>query len=98
MIELECRKVKFYSSHDEAAFFTWAQAIPAVNNVVGQDSSIIIKIKTKRISDTSLRELLALFRRYNIPMDQLAKFRDTRNESWFASPVAYWYKSVFGDT
>ncbi len=98
MIELKCQKVEFYSSHDEAAFFTWVQAIPAVSDVIGQGSSIIIKIKTKRISDISIRELLALFQRYSILMGQLAQFRDARNESWFASPVAYWYKSVFGDT
>jgi hypothetical protein len=98
MIELECQKVKFYSSLDETSFFSWANAIPAVTDVIGRGSSIIIRIRTKRISDNSLRELLALFHRYDILMEQLAQFRRARNESWFASPVAYWYKSVFSDT
>ncbi|HEX8177218.1 MAG TPA: hypothetical protein VF543_19170 [Pyrinomonadaceae bacterium] len=98
MVEIECRKVKFYSLQDEASFFSWAQSITAVSNIIGQGSSIIIRIKTKRISDNSLRKLLALFQRYNIPMADLAQFRNTHNELWFASPVAYWYKSVFGDT
>ncbi len=66
MIELECRKVKFYSPQDEAYFFAWAQGIPAVNSIVGRGWSIIIQVKTKRISDKSLRELIALFRRYNV--------------------------------
>lgn len=96
MIELDCPKVRFGSHLDEASFFVWAQGIPAIHAVVGRGHSIIIQIKTKRISDTSLRELLALFHRYHVPMAQLAQFLNACNESWFKSPIAYWYKSVFG--
>ncbi|MCP9494566.1 MAG: hypothetical protein MSG64_08935 [Pyrinomonadaceae bacterium MAG19_C2-C3] len=96
MIELECEKVLFHSPQDEAAFFAWSQAIPAVTSVVGRGSSIILTVKSKRVADTSLRELLALFRRYRISMPQLAQFRNANNEAWFASPEKYWFKSVFG--
>ena len=95
MIELECRKIKFYSRKDEASFFAWAQGISAVDSVIGRGESIIIRVKTKRISDKSLRELLALFHRYRVSMAQLSQFRNARNELWFASPIAYWHKSVF---
>jgi len=81
MIELECKKVVFYSPQDESAFFAWIKAIPAVTNVTGQGMSIILTVKSKRISDTSLRELLSLFRRYRISMRQLAQFRTARNEA-----------------
>jgi hypothetical protein len=33
MVELECKNVVFYSAQDEAAFFTWARAIPPVAGV-----------------------------------------------------------------
>ena len=96
MVELECKDVAFYSPQDESAFFAWAQAIPAVVSVAGRGRGIILAVKSGRIPDASLRELLALFRRYRVPMRQLARFRNSRNESWFASPDAFWFKSVFG--
>ncbi len=48
------------------------------------------------MSNESLRELIALFERYRIPMGQLAQFKTSRNESWFADPRAFWYRPVFG--
>jgi len=96
MVELECENVVFYSQRDEAAFFAWAQAIPAVVGVTGRGRSIILAVKSKRVADASLRELLGLFRRYRIPMRQLAQFRRLNNEEWFARPDAFWFKSVFG--
>ena len=94
MIELECRKVEFFSSQDEASFFAWAQGIASVSSVNGSDSTII-RVKTKGIPAKSLHELLALFRRHNVSMGQLSQFLNARNESWFGSPVAYWHKLVF---
>ncbi len=82
---------------DESAFFAWAQAIAAVENVSGRGRDIILAVKSKRIPDASLRELLSLFRRYHISMRQLAQFRNARNEAWFASPEAFWFKPVFDD-
>ena len=38
---------------------------------------------------------MALFHRYNIPMQQLAQFRSEVNESWFAAPQMYWHERVF---
>ena len=86
MIELECEAVVFYSTQDEATFFAWAQSIPQVERVSGRGRSIIIELKAKRVSNASLRELLSLFRRYRIPMRQLAQFRDAPNEAWFTAP------------
>ena len=96
MVELECRNLIFYSPQDEAAFFAWAQAIPAVVSVDGRGRSTNLKVKSKRISEASLRELIALHHRYRVSMRQLAQFRNVTNEAWFASPEAYWFKPVFG--
>jgi hypothetical protein len=97
-IELECKNVVFYSPRDESSFFAWAQAIPAVASVVGRGQSIILTVESKRVPDSSLRELISLFRRYRISMRQLVQFRSARNEAWFAAPEAHWFKSVFGGT
>lgn len=96
MVELECKNVTFYSPQDEAAFFAWAQSIPAVASVAGRGRSIILRMKSKRVSEASLRELIALHRRYRVSMRQLAQFRNATNEAWFASPEAYWLKPIFG--
>ena len=96
MVELECKNVAFYSPQDESTFFAWAQAIPAVVSVSGRGRSIVLAVKSESVPDASLRELLALFRRYRVSMRQLAKFRNTQNEPWFASPEAFWFRSVFG--
>ena len=96
MIELECKKVRFYSQQDEEAFFSWAQSIPSVSSVTGLGTSIIVLLKARVVSDRSLRELVALFQRYRISMRQLAQFLTPRNKSWFAAPEMFWFKSVFG--
>jgi hypothetical protein len=96
MIELKCTAVLFYSRHDEASFFTWAESIPAVSSVLGRGRSIVLCVKSKSIPERSLRELISLFRRYRVSMRQLAQFRTSKNSHWFASPDAFWFKSVFG--
>ena len=96
MVELECKNVVFHSPQDEAAFFAWARSIPAVAGIAGRGRSIFLRVKSKRVSEASLRELIALHHRYRVSMSQLAQFRNAANEAWFASPEAYWFRSVFG--
>ena len=95
MIELECKKVVFYSPADEAAFFAWAESIPAVSSVSGHGGSILLAVKSRKISEASLRELLALFWRYRISMKQLAQFQSSSNASWFRAAEAFWFNWVF---
>ena len=96
MVELECMNVIFHSPQDEASLFAWAQSIPAVADIAGRGRTIFLRVKSKRVSEASLRELIALHRRYRVSMRQLAQFRNATNEAWFASPEAYWFRSVFG--
>jgi hypothetical protein len=85
----------YYSRSDEAAFFGWLQSIPGVTGVRGQGRELIIRLKSKRLSQNALRELLALYRRYNGRMSELEQFANDTNRSWFQDPDAYWYKAVF---
>jgi hypothetical protein len=94
---LVCKRVTFYSEQDESLMFQWLKRIRAVRRVEGTGDSIVLHVG-RRISGSSLRELLALFYRYRISMRQLAQFLTERNNSWFASPMAFWYKAVFGRT
>ena len=92
MIHLDCSGIRFGSQLDEHHLFTWAREISAV---VGWEQDALV-IRSRRLSEEALRDLLALFWRYEIPMGQLAQFRNIKNEHWFAAPKMYWHKRVFG--
>ena len=63
-----------------------------------KNSSFLSKhsVAVNRKAYGALRDLLALFGRYGISMQQLAQFQNSGNESWFTSPPMYWHKKVFG--
>jgi hypothetical protein len=94
---IECKRVKFYSPHDEDAFFEWINKIKSVTKYDGKLDELYLYIKNKNISNKDLRELIALFYRYNIDMKQLRIFLTKKNKEWFFDPPkGYWYKRVFG--
>lgn len=92
MVRLDCSGVTFGSQLDERHLFEWAMQIPGILRWE-QDTLVV---KSLNLSQASLRDLVALFSRYEIPMNQLAQFRNARNEAWFASPQMYWHTRVFG--
>jgi hypothetical protein len=63
---IECKRVKFYSTCDEDAFFEWLGKIKSITNIKGQRDSILLTID--QISDEELYQLVALFRRYKVKM------------------------------
>ena len=87
----------YYSRRDEDAFFAWLQSIPGVRKVEGRGRELFIQLNSKRLSATSLRELLALYKRYHGNMRELAQFESSSNVDWFKNPQAHWYKGVFGE-
>ena len=94
---LDSKRVMFYSPADEAAFFRFAESIKAVRRIEGARDSILLHVAS-RISQESLRDLIALFERYRIPrMSQLAQFLSSANKTWFADPKTPWHKKVFTD-
>ncbi len=91
MIYLDCSGLHFGSQLDEKHLFEWASEIPGV--LRWEQDTLVVRTN---LSQASLRELLALFSRYQIPMAQLAQFRTARNEDWFAAPQMYWHSRIFG--
>lgn len=86
----------YYSQRDEDAFFAWLQAIPGVVKVVGTPEGLVVTLRSRRLSENALRDMLALHFRYGLPMRALAQFETTENSSWFRKPTMYWHKRVFG--
>lgn len=71
--------------------FNWGTQIPDVKE---WDRDTLV-VRSEIISDESLRELIALFNRYGVPMGQLKVFLNKGNESWFKDPIKYWHAKVF---
>ena len=95
-IILQGEACHYYSPGDEAAFFTWLEAIPGVTNVRGIGRELIVTLRSRRLSDKALRELIGLHWRYGLPMRSLAQFENKRNRQWFRSKEKFWYGKVFG--
>lgn len=83
MVYLDCSGVRFGSQLDEKHLFDWAREISCV--IRWEQDTLVVR--SRRISEAALRDLLALFWRYNIPMGQLAQFQNSTNEAWFAAPT-----------
>lgn len=101
-IILTCKSVSFFSLKDEDLFFYWANQIGCVENISASNDEIYLHIESKdssSIHDSSLRELTALFYRYNIQrMDQLQQFLNEKNKSWFEdNRDAFWHTAIFGN-
>jgi hypothetical protein len=93
---LVAKKVIFYARKDEEAFLGWLKAIKSVKQIDYQGADLLIYIKSKQISDHDLSDLLALFFRYKIKMDQLQIFLNDQNKAWFYdNSKMYWHKKVF---
>ena len=92
MVRLNCSGIMFGSQLDEKHLFSWALEIPCVLRWE-QDQLVV---RSLRVSKVDLHDLIALLRRYNVPMQQLVQFRNSTNEVWFTAPGAYWHQRVFG--
>lgn len=88
--------ISFRSSLDEASFFNWLNAIEGVAKISGRGADLHIKLRSKRLPDRSLRELIAIHCRYGLPMKSLGIYETEKNRDWFRDPGAYWFRSIFG--
>lgn len=82
---LICKRVKFYSSFDEDAFFEWVNKNKNISSCVGVRDTLEITI-SKQISEEDLYELFSLFRRYKIrtkPLEELINSENIEKLSWF---------------
>lgn len=95
MPTLRIKEGWYYSQLDEEAFFRWLQSIGGVKRVVGTPEGLMVTLRSAKLSESALRDLLALHFRYDLPMGALAQFQTPENRHWFRSPQAYWYARVF---
>jgi len=91
MVKIDTQPIRYLSQLDEASFFEWALKIPCVTSV----DNGYLHIRSTRLSESNLRELIALMHRYKLPMKPLRQFLNANNAAWFKSEDRYWYKSVF---
>jgi hypothetical protein len=82
-VQLVAEAVRYYSKGDEDCFFAWLQKIDAVKKFEGSGTSLFIECSPPPISDESLRELRALFRRYGVETRQLDIYLTDANRAWF---------------
>jgi hypothetical protein len=93
---LICKTINYYSRKDEDAFFEWVKKIDCIDSVIGMGSELHLHIASDFLHDHDLRDLLALFYRYNLDMTQLQRFLNEDNKQWFYdNKKTYWYKHVF---
>jgi hypothetical protein len=92
MIKIDTSPIWYFSQLDEDSFFGWVQQIPCIKSVEGG----FLHIRSRRLSEPDLRDLIAVMYRYELPMAQLQQFLNERNEGWFKSPKMYWHKKVLG--
>jgi hypothetical protein len=56
--------IVFCSDGDEKAFFEWLGSIGGVMRVEGQGRSLVIHLRSNKVSKLAARELAAIYRRY----------------------------------
>ena len=93
-IILVCKEVFFYSDLDEAVFFEWIKKIESIQNCKGVLDEFHLEVSLG-VDDDDLREIIALFARYNIVMSQLRQLVRDDNKAWFKNKQAYWYLNIF---
>lgn len=92
MIKIDTSPIRYFSQLDEDSFFSWARRIPCVRSV----DNGFLHIRSKRLAESDLRDLIAVMHRYRMPMAQLQQFLNDRNAHWFKAPKTYWHREVFG--
>lgn len=74
--------MSYYAPGDEAAFFGWLQSIPGILSVIGSGRELHIQTRSTRLSRNSILELVALYRRYQGNLGELAMFSTPTNKAW----------------
>ncbi|MDP2410566.1 MAG: hypothetical protein Q8M26_09805 [Pseudolabrys sp.] len=92
--KLSAESIVFYSERDEQMFFAWLRSIGCVGDVKGVGPTLNITL-ARSPNDSELRELIALFFRYEVDMRQLAAFASEVNRHWFHDTKAFWFQRVF---
>ncbi len=96
-IKLILESVHYYSNVDEEMFFSWLNKIVAISKIYGVGTALYLDADSSKLDEENLRELIAIFFRYQIDMTQLVQLMNDDNKSWFYNnKEAYWHNRVFG--
>jgi hypothetical protein len=93
--KLQLELSPFHSPGDESALFAWLSTIAPVTRVHGIGRALCIHVRST-LSEASLGELLALFKRYGANRTQVAQFKQfpvfRRKLASSAYRSAWWFK------
>ncbi len=87
----------FFSEKDEELFFEWLDKIKCVKKYEGHFCTLDIEVDADLIDENELREMIALFLRYDVDMKQLAMFDHPQFSVWLKNKSTHWYGVIFGD-
>jgi hypothetical protein len=84
-IVLVCTPLRFYTHVDEEQCFRWIKKIKSINTADGIGRELHLIMKSNKIPNKDLLELIGLFRRYNFDIKQLKVFMNEDNKAVFKS-------------
>ena len=87
----------FYSRGDERRLFQGFIEISAIQGVQGVGRDLLLNIEIGSLNKDSMRELLALLSRYNIPLAPLRPIAAMRKFAWLNDAQGYWHSNLFKD-
>lgn len=73
---------RFYSQADEDHFFAWLQSIPEIEKVTGVVRDLELTVR-RPMDKESLRDLIALMRRYNLDRGPLRPLCAEQTDEYF---------------
>ena len=94
---MEAKSVVWFSPNDEYAFFDWLERIECVTAVYGEHTSIFVDVDANALTQMEFRELIAIFRRYQIDLSQLRSLDTPAAREWLKNVTADWKRQVFRD-
>jgi hypothetical protein len=92
---LIAKSVSYYSDGDETAFFRWLDSIPCVIDYHGVHDELQINIAHEKVDKYDIRELIALFYRYNVELKQLLALDRAEFQGLLRDPKKYWHNAMF---
>jgi len=82
---LVCTPLRFYTHIDEEQCFRWIKKIKSIKSVEGIGQELHLLMKSDKITNKDLLELIGFFRRYNFDLKQLKVFMSDDNKIIFKS-------------
>jgi hypothetical protein len=95
-MEIQIELTEFYSYGDEKLFFDALGNFRGVQKIVGLGRGLVLTLNLSKMNRESVRDLIALLRRYRISLRPLSALADTPKFNWMREPTWYWATAMFG--